>query len=250
MAELLRDNIEAERRRTTDQPCTSSSISQPQRREVPDFLSWLQCFGVYASIVAAHKPEKFRQLMAYQTIMIREARRSGGGGWQGYDNMFRQLAATVPSTDWGQLNSALYTVTFMAQQNGRGKTCQYWLETDHQGPDCALAPKKLASGQVGLGLLTPTATDSRRGGSGSGGWLSGGTGAESRKPASGKPGRPTRRGGYQGGLPPAKRACYAWNEGACEYLERCRYGHFCLKCGGDHPAVSCKAVVATPDRPE
>ena len=33
--------------------------------------------------------------------------------------MFRQLAATVPSTDWGQLNSALYTVTFMAQQNGK-----------------------------------------------------------------------------------------------------------------------------------
>ena len=197
MAELLRDNIEAEHRRAADQPGTSSSVSQPQRREVPDFLSWLQCFGVYACIVASHKPEKFRQLMAYQTIMIREARRLGGGGWQGYDNMFRQLAATVASTDWGQLNSTLYTVTFMAQQNGRGKTCQYCLETDHQGPDCALAPKKIAtsaSGQVGLGLLTPPATDSRRGGSGSGGWLVGGTGVESCKPASGKPGRPTRRG--------------------------------------------------------
>ena len=96
MAELLRDNIEAKRRRT-DHPCSSSASSHANRREVPDILSWLQCFGVYASVVASHKPEKFRQLMAYQTHMIREARRCGGTGWQGYDTMFRQLAATVPS---------------------------------------------------------------------------------------------------------------------------------------------------------
>ena len=30
------------------------------------------------------------------------------------------LAATVPSTDWGQLNSVLYTVTFMAQHRMAG----------------------------------------------------------------------------------------------------------------------------------
>ena len=97
MAELLRDNIEAERWRT-DHPSSSSASSHANRREVPDILSWLQCFGVYASVVPSHKPEKFRQLMAYQTHMIRVAQQCGGTGWQGYDTMFRQLAATVPST--------------------------------------------------------------------------------------------------------------------------------------------------------
>ena len=120
------------------------NASRPQRHEVPDFMSWLQCFGMYVAVVANHKPERIKQLMAYQTIMIREARRCRGAGWQGYDTMFRQLAATTPDKDWGQLNSALYTVTFMAQQNGRGKTCQYCLETDHQGPECAMAPARLA----------------------------------------------------------------------------------------------------------
>ena len=131
MAELLRDNIEAERQRAMGDISSCPNASRPQRRKVPDFMSWLQCFGTYVAVVANHKPERIKQLMAYQTIMIREDRRCGGAGRQGYDTMFRQLAATTPDTDWGQLNSAQYAVTFMAQQNGRGKNCQYCLETDH-----------------------------------------------------------------------------------------------------------------------
>jgi len=105
MAELLRDNIEAERRRAADCSSSSSHTSHSHRREVPDFLSWLQCFGTYASIVVSHTPENFHQLMVYQTLMIHEAWRCGSNGWQGYDTIFRRLAATVPSTDWEQLNS-------------------------------------------------------------------------------------------------------------------------------------------------
>ena len=80
MAELLRDNIEADRRRVTDSSAAGPSTSQAHRREVPDFLS---CFGVFVGIVVTHKPEELRQLMAYQTLMIREAWRCGGDGWQG-----------------------------------------------------------------------------------------------------------------------------------------------------------------------
>ena len=192
--------------------------------------------------------------MAYQTIMIREARRYGGDGWQGYDTMFRQLAATVPGTDWGQLNSALYTVTFMAQQNGKGKTCQYCLETDHQSADCALAPKKPAGqtmGQGGLGLPTGAGAESRKQGSFGGGWSSGGTGSELRRSGFTRFGRGGRRGAYQGAQPTAKRAWNAWNEGVCEFRKQCRYRHICVKCEGDHPAVACKAVITRPpSKPE
>ena len=245
MAELLRDNIEAERRRATDSSAAGLSTSQARRREVPDFLSWLQCFGVYVGIVATHKPEKLRQLMAYQTLMIREARRCGGDGWQGYDTMFRQLAATVPSTDWGQLNSALYTVTFMAQQNGKGKTCQYCLETDHQSGDCALAPRKQVVGQGGFGLPVSAGMEARRPG-GSSSWSASGMSAEPRRASLTKYGRGGRRSAYQGYQPSAKRACYAWNEGSCDFRDQCRYRHICVKCEGDHPAVACKAVITKP----
>ena len=76
MAELLRDNIEAERRRTKDGG-TGGYISYQSRCEVPDILSWIQCFGTYACIVAAVQPDKTQQLLAYQTMVVREARRCG-----------------------------------------------------------------------------------------------------------------------------------------------------------------------------
>ena len=90
--ELLRDNLEAQRRSSSQQ--TSSLSSEPSssrsRREVPDLLSWVQCFCTYVAIVTSKKPEKMRQLLAYQTLIVREARRCGGKGWLAYDSYFRQ----------------------------------------------------------------------------------------------------------------------------------------------------------------
>lgn len=56
--------------------------------------------------------------MVYQTTIIQEARRCGGAGWQGYDNMFRQHSANLPNIDWLIVNNSQFVVTFMAQQNG------------------------------------------------------------------------------------------------------------------------------------
>ena len=77
--------------------------------------------------------------MAYQTTIIREARRCGGAGWKGYDSMFRQHAANLPNIDWSKVNNSLFAFTFMAQQNGRGKTYELCLEPDHVAAECALA---------------------------------------------------------------------------------------------------------------
>ena len=141
MAELLRDNIEADRRRTKDSGAGGSATAQGWQ-EVLDILSWIQCFGAYACIVAAVQPEKTQQLLAYQTMVVWEARRCGGTGWQAYDTMFRQQVSNDPKSDWSRLNSSLYAVTFLVQQNGRGKSCLYCLETDHAAFECASAPSK------------------------------------------------------------------------------------------------------------
>ena len=58
MAELLRNNLEAQRR-LLSVPVSSSSPSTPSaraRREVPDLLSWVQCFGTYVAIVTSKYP--------------------------------------------------------------------------------------------------------------------------------------------------------------------------------------------------
>lgn len=87
MAELLRDKMEVERRRSKLESASASASARPARREVPDLLSWVQCFGVFASVIASKYPERTTQLLAYQATIICEARRCGRGGWQGYDNV-------------------------------------------------------------------------------------------------------------------------------------------------------------------
>ena len=95
MAELLRDNMEADRRH--DGRELPPGESRRPRREVPDLLSWAQCFSTYAGVVTRQNPGRSREMFAYLTTVVREARRCGGGGWREYDAMFRQLAANSSS---------------------------------------------------------------------------------------------------------------------------------------------------------
>ena len=77
MAELLRDNMEWEHPLSTSDSSESKS-GRASRREVPDLLSWITCFGVYASVIRDKYPQKAKQLLAYQTLIVREARRCRG----------------------------------------------------------------------------------------------------------------------------------------------------------------------------
>ena len=228
MAELLRDNIEAERRQGSDTGCSSGG-GKPRRREIPDILSWIQCFGTYACVLASQRPEKLTQLLAYQTTVVREARRCGGTGWQGYDTMFRQHAAnTEKETDWSQLNNSLYAVTFLAQQNGRGKTCELCLETDHMAADCALAPARPKELQQAAHQGPP--------GLGAGLFGFRRSGNNRDIVPRGDPGTGRSRGPIR---VQAERVCYSWNDGTCRFQPNCRYRHECARCGGDHRAVAC-----------
>ena len=221
MAELLRDNIEAERRRCGSD--TSSNQTRPPRREIPDILSWLQCFGVFAGVVASKHPDRVPQLLAYQTTIVREARRCGGVGWQAYDTMFRQHAATNAFVDWSKLNSSLYAVTFLAQSNGRGRCCQYCLESDHVGQECALAPSHQPERPQRSGGWGPTAAVR----------LGEVRNDLCQEPIPGGRGR-TRMARQQR----PDRVCYAWNDGDCKF-PACRYQHVCAKCQGEHRAPAC-----------
>ena len=111
MSELLRDNIEAEWHQMGLQSGQPPYLAQG-RREVPNILSWVQCFGTYASVVISKYPERSHQLLAYLITMVREARWCGGRGWQAYDAMFRQQAARDTSTDWSKLTAPCMRLHF------------------------------------------------------------------------------------------------------------------------------------------
>ena len=62
MADFLKDNIEAERRRMPTGDAGMSGLPQASRREVPDILSWLHSYSMFAAIVSAKYPHKAREL--------------------------------------------------------------------------------------------------------------------------------------------------------------------------------------------
>ena len=210
MAELLRDNLEALRRGSLQDPMTGDATPAKRlRREIPDLLSWVQCFGTFMAVVASQHPVKLRQLLAYQTIIVREARRCGGKGWLAYDTMFRQQVAGDDKADWSKLNSSLYAVSFLAQ-SGKGRSCTLCMEADHAEEECALA--------------RPTTHDFKQGG-----------GHAVRQPPSGS-------GNAYGSRFPRgreKMVCMAFNQGDCAYMH-CKYSHSCMKCGSRaHPVIRC-----------
>ncbi len=58
---------------------------RPRLREVPSLISWTYCFLA----VRSGDPQT-RDLLAYCRLLIREALRHGGNGWQEYDRSFRR----------------------------------------------------------------------------------------------------------------------------------------------------------------
>ena len=67
MAKLLKDSMEAERRR-----CSSEAVSvlghmsqTPWKWEIPYLMSCLQCYSAYTVIECSKYPEKAREMWAY-----------------------------------------------------------------------------------------------------------------------------------------------------------------------------------------
>ncbi len=136
MAELLKDNVEAERRRLSGEHRTGQRLG---RREVSDFESWLQCFSAYTAVVCSKYPHKARELWAYQAFLITEHRKCGEQGWTLYDSAFRQQITSLETADFSRVKQSLYSTTFLAY-GGRGQFCTRCLMADHTQKDCALQP--------------------------------------------------------------------------------------------------------------
>ena len=107
--------------------------SLTRRREVPDILSWLQCFSMYAAVLGAHYPEKM-ELLAYQALIISVHRRCGGRGWLLYDAAFRKQISNIQEADFSRLNQSLYLTTF---------SCSHCLLSDHTHEECTLRPPRM-----------------------------------------------------------------------------------------------------------
>ena len=228
MAELLKDNLEMERRRSlVENGAMPPFQARHSRREIPDVLSWLHCFTLYAAVVCSKYPNKVKGLLAYQAFIISEARR-GGRGWLMYDGAFRQQIQSLEATDFARVNQSLYSTTCLAFGN-RGRVCPTCLMADHDPEDCALHPSK------SLPLLGVRETSSRP--------------REERSPHRGMReavARPRDDRRQFGDLPPKKRrrrSCFNYNGPRGCSFSNCQWEHRCSRCKGDHSRLDCPVDV-------
>lgn len=215
MAEMLSDNMELERRRALAESEGGAIVKQSGRREIPDVLSWLHCFSLYAAVLCSKHPSKAKELWAYQALMISETRRCGGRGWRLYDSTFRQQLSSPETADFSKLNDSLYATTFLAYGT-RKQCCPNCLLPDHIAEECALYNPK------------PTNESGPSGSTIRHGERSHVKGGYEEKHGRGEWHRKRSR----------KGACYGWNDGKC-VTQHCQYEHVCSRCYGDHRRPAC-----------
>ena len=145
-------------------------------------------------------------MITYCRLIMREALRHGGQGWQEYDRTFRALAVIGHSIRWNVLLPNLQTATILGQWAAGGSYCSLCRGVDHSPSQCALSllqqpsiPPQPANTTVLSYNFTRPATQSR-----------------------------------------PRLICTSWNGGCCTYPGNCTFHHICITCGQQHQARDCK----------
>ena len=113
MWDLLADNIslhnQLEALHGQVSPASTPAALRSRLREVSSLSSWMYCFSAYMT-VRTTDPHT-RELLAYCRLIIREALRHGGNGWQEYNHTFCRQAAIDNSLPWNTLLLGLQAST-------------------------------------------------------------------------------------------------------------------------------------------
>jgi hypothetical protein len=181
-------------------------------------IAWSVCFNTFAAIVAKKFPAMGHELRAYHST---EALRFGCKGWQSYDRMFREHVEKEPSSNWWLLHSMFYSLSFLSQRV-EASTCPKCMGSDHTKSECALsAPEPQREP-----LCSHPMERLRQSGP-----------AKKRFRREGTPESGSQNSGS------TKSVCFSFNEGQCfRHPKPCDREHKCIRCGGDHRMIECKAT--------
>ncbi len=224
MRDLLTDNISLHNQLEAlhghfNFSSTPASL-RPSLREVPSLSSWMYRFAAYMAVRTTDPQlQEMLAMLAYCRLIIREALRQGGNGWQEYNQTFRRQAAIDTTIPWNTIVPSLQAATLGGSRGTTGTLCTICMEPDHHANQCALTVTKQPVRQP----VPPT--DVRRGSD------------NTRRFQRGAQRRPETVLGI----------CASWNRGTCAFLGSCTYKHICAVCQLNHKGMDCPtAPVGSP----
>ena len=217
MRDLLADNVSLHGQATF---ASTPTPFRPQLREVPSLTSWTYCFLAYAAVRS--RDSRTRDILSYCRLLIREALRHGGNGWQEYNRSFRRQAAIDTSMQWNTLHPGLQAATLVGSGGTSGVYSHICREPDHLVTQCALAPVQQLVLLLATPMPAPMPMTSYR--------------APSLLTAPRRIPRPPRRPESLFGI------CASWNRGSCAFPKTCTYKHICGVCQFGHRGIDCPSA--------
>ena len=178
-----------------------------QKKLIPDLTTWMQCFTIYASVLATKHPQYLPEMLAYSRDIIRASRQFKWPSWVIYDTLYRRHMAEIGQHDWSKVDPSIYARCF----TGWAKSpswCVICVTLDHDTADC------------------PYASSQER---------------RARRPSpypSYASNSSSHRPSPKGQVP----ICIKYNKynGDCRHGESCKFRHVCSQCQGAHPRAQCK----------
>ena len=66
-------------------------------------------------VISSRFPHALPNLIAYQLLIVKQAKRFRYPSWLYYDIEFRKWVAATKTKEWGHINSEIYTPAFTSQ---------------------------------------------------------------------------------------------------------------------------------------
>lgn len=115
------------------------SKARTKKPSVTNILEWLQCFAVYVAVRGQKQPERIRDFMGYQALIIDAYLEYKSNCWMGYDRRFRQIAASEPGRSWASIDPTLWNLAFAGQ--AKTTRCTHCFSLSHRSDDCEFSSR-------------------------------------------------------------------------------------------------------------
>ena len=87
MSDLFPNRIGVMKSEKDDEGEDKCMTAIKKKRQVTSIMEWVQCFGIYTAVLAEKYPQKVKDLLGYQTLIVEAHMEYEGGTWMGYVTM-------------------------------------------------------------------------------------------------------------------------------------------------------------------
>ena len=94
-------------------------VSQPRKRPVNNFITWVQCFCCYTAAMSKHYPDCTMGFMSHLLIVLKVFNEVEHPAWREYDEAYREKMAATGNKSWAGMDVALYQEICGSRQKQR-----------------------------------------------------------------------------------------------------------------------------------